>query len=228
MEFDLKTIFLHELDSRAVAAIALRTFVMFALILAFLRLSGKKGVQELSIFEVAIVIGLGSAAGDPMINEDKAILPTVVVFLTILAFYRFITWAMARSERFESLLEGDPVYVIEDGRFVLAKNGGQPYPKDEFFAEMRQQNIVHLGQLRAAVLETNGAVSFFYYEDSQTRPGLPVLPRPYRQRSRAVPTAGHYACTCCGSVERLATAAARCPRCDGDEWVAAIDAVRRP
>lgn len=227
MQIDINEVFLNDLDWHLAIEIAIRTLIMFTIILVFLRLSGKKGVRQLSIFEVAIIIGLGSAAGDPMTNPDNAIVPALLVFITILLFYRLITWLAARSERFESILEGDPVYVIEDGMFALLEAKEQTYAKDEFFSEMRQQNIEHVGQVKTAILETNGNVSFFYYADEQVRPGLPVLPRLYREKTNALKTGGTYACTTCGQVEHLTGGEHTCPRCGKEEWVRAVDTVRR-
>jgi uncharacterized membrane protein YcaP (DUF421 family) len=173
---DFQQVFLSDLDWAFALEICLRTLIMFTVIMVFLRLLGKKGVRQLSIFEVAIVIGMGSAAGDPMSNEQNAIIPALIVFATILLFYRGITGFATKSERFESVLECNPIYVIEDGQFAF--NSGQTgYAKDEFFAELRQQSIEHVGQVRAAVPETNGAVSFFFYPDNEVKPGLPTLPK---------------------------------------------------
>lgn len=227
MPLDLADIFLNDLDLSFALEIVFRTVLMFGLILAFLRLSGKKGIRQLSIFEVAIIIGLGSAAGDPMFNEDNAIVPAMLVFGSILVFYRAVTWLASRSERFESLLEGDPVYVIENGEFVTSEPGEATYAKDEFFSEMRQQSIEHVGQVRVAILETTGSMSFFYFADDEVKPGLPILPKPYRARSRTLAEAGDFACTCCGRVARIGTAAHVCARCGKDEWVKALDSVRR-
>ena len=47
--------------------IAFRTFLMFILVLILLRLTGKRSIKQLSIFEIVMIIALGSAAGDPMI-----------------------------------------------------------------------------------------------------------------------------------------------------------------
>ena len=74
MIMDFKTVFLADLDWSLALQIVLRTLIMFSVILVFLRLSGKKGVSQLSIFEVAIIIALGSAAGDPMANPDNAMM----------------------------------------------------------------------------------------------------------------------------------------------------------
>lgn len=220
-------VFLHDLDWRLASQIVIKTLIMFGLILAFLRLSGKKGVRQLSVFEVAIIIGLGSAAGDPMANADTAILPAVLVFTTILLLYRGLTWVAARSERFERVLEGTPLYVIQQGEFVLVADNERTYAKDEFFAEMRQQNIDHVGQVETAILETNGQVSFFYYTDEQVQPGLPILPHLYNQKRSTVAEPGQYACTTCGHVAQVISDPLTCGRCQQSEWVKAIHTLRR-
>lgn len=112
MKFDWDTIFLNGLDWALTLEIAFRTLVMFLLVLAFLRLSGKKGVRQLSIFEVAIIIALGSAAGDPMLSKDYPIIPSLIVFSVIILLYRIITYYAGKNENFESLVEGDPIYII--------------------------------------------------------------------------------------------------------------------
>ena len=194
---------------------------MFAIILIFLRISGKKGVKQLSIFEVAIIIGLGSAAGDPMSNKESAVLPALIVFVTILGFYRLITWFAMKNEKFERILEGGPTYIIEDGLFNL-DTGDETYAKDEFFSEMRQQSIEHLGQVRTAILEPNGNISFLFYEEEDVKPGLPVMPKLYKQKLKNITNKGSYACSYCGNVEHLSEGPKKCSRCDKDEWVKAL------
>ncbi|MDH2174111.1 DUF421 domain-containing protein, partial [Acinetobacter johnsonii] len=52
------------------AEIVLRSVLMYFLIILVLRFSGKRGVRQLSIFEIAIILSLGSAAGDAMFYEE--------------------------------------------------------------------------------------------------------------------------------------------------------------
>lgn len=225
LEIDWNTIFLNDLDLSRLVEIGVRTFVMFLLVLVFLRSTGKKGVRQLSIFEVAIIIALGSAAGDPMLNSESAILPSLLVFMVILAMYRIITYLASRNEKLESLLEGDAMYIIEDGKFTLKEEGDSNFAKDEFFAEMRAQNIEHVGQVKTALLESNGQVSFLYFANEEVKMGLPIFPKPYRKKSCDITLAGEYACTYCGEVLSI-TAAQSCPRCGKEEWVLAINSLR--
>ncbi|KQS33929.1 DUF421 domain-containing protein [Dyadobacter sp. Leaf189] len=222
---DWQALFINDLDWEFAIEIVIRTLIMFAAILIFLRTSGKKGVKQLSIFEVAIIIGLGSAAGDPMLNKQNAIIPALIVFITILAFYRLITWFAMKNEKFEKVLEGTPVYLIEDGIFNL-ESGDETYAKDEFFSEMRQQSIEHLGQVRTAILEPNGNISFLFYEDEEVKPGLPVMPKLYSQKTKNVTQEGRYACYVCGNIEHIDNGHKKCKRCGTDDWVKAIHTKR--
>lgn len=198
---------------------------MFAAVLIFLRSSGKKGVRQLSIFEVAIVIALGSAAGDPMLNQESAILPSIVVFVVVLLIYRFITYLAAKNQKIEDLLEGRPMYIIEDGMFTIQEEGDANFAQDEFFAEMRVQSIEHVGQVRTALLESNGQVSFLYFDADDTKPGMPIYPKEFAKKTKFIKEPGQYCCTHCGQPAQLSGPAA-CSRCHKTEWVAAICTVR--
>ncbi|WP_244278706.1 DUF421 domain-containing protein [Pedobacter suwonensis] len=219
--FNWKNIFLKDLDFGIALEIGMRTVIMFALVLIFLRSTGKKGVRQLSIFEVAIIIALGSAAGDPMLSGESAILPSVLVFLVILLVYRVITFFAAKYQKVENILEGVPMYIIENGRFTMNEQGDANFAQDEFFAEMRVQGIEHVGQVRTAVLETNGQVSFLFFEDEDVKPGLPIYPKVYQKKTNKITATGLYACTHCAEVLRL-TQQEACSRCQKEEWVAAI------
>lgn len=217
-------VFIGDLNFDFAIEIIVRTLIMFSMVLIVLRLSGKKGVRQLSLFEVAIIIGLGSAAGDPMFNKKTSILQAVVVFVTIILLYRVITFFAGKSEFFESIVEGDPIYVIENGEFLLKESGDHTFAKDEFFSEMRQQSIAHVGQVKTAILETTGNISFYYYHDEEVGYGLPVQPKLYAKKLTVIdePDAV-YACSYCARPSQLERGKNRCPRCKRHEWVLAID-----
>jgi uncharacterized membrane protein YcaP (DUF421 family) len=223
--FSWNDLLLNDLNLAFAAEIVVRTLVMFVFVLVLLRSSGKKGVRQLSIFEVAIIISLGSAAGDPMLNKESALIPSLLVFAVILGLYRLLTYFSAKNMKVEELLEGVPMYVIEDGVFTLEEEGDSNFAKDEFFAEMRAVNIEHVGQVRTALLETNGQVSFCYYPDAEVKPGLPVYPKLYNTRSKEIQSRGLYACTYCANVTELSQSAP-CSRCQKEEWVASLATTR--
>ncbi|HEU4409692.1 MAG TPA: DUF421 domain-containing protein [Polyangiaceae bacterium] len=174
--FDLKRVFLGDEPPLFLAEIALRTAFIFAYTLLLLRLVGKRGVGQFSMFEVAIVIGLGSAVGDPMFYPDVPLSHAMVVITVVIAMYRALTSLMRRSERFELLVEGEPRCVVEDGRLrpeLLAK---KRITRDELFEILRQAGVGQLGQIKRAYLEQSGQLSTFAFPPSEVRPGLPIVP----------------------------------------------------
>ncbi len=223
---DWNRILFHDVTPHFALEIIFRTVFMFLVVLFILRLSGKRGVRQLSVFELAIILTLGSAAGDATFYDDVAILATVVVCLTAIGLYRLITWMTTKNERFESLLEGRPMYIIENGVMTIKDDSKDSLSKYEFFAELREKGVEHLGQVRVAILETDGNLSVFLFPNEAIKPGLPILPKEYNQNSATVEKGGLYACIYCGTVCQLPPGRHICRRCRHHEWVAATHAKR--
>ena len=95
--FEWNRLFFNELPEVFLLEVIFRSTVMFTILLLTLKLAGKRGVKQLSIFETVIVIALGSAAGDPMFYEDVGIVPAAIVFLVIIILYCSVTWLTGKS-----------------------------------------------------------------------------------------------------------------------------------
>lgn len=219
---DLIGVFIHDTTWELVAEIIIRCCVMFLLILIFLKLSGKRGIRQLSIFEVAIILSLGSAAGDPMYIDDAPIAQAFVVMCTIIILYRLVTWAMMKSKKVETLLEGKPLCIVENGLMVIQDMRKEKYSHDEFFAEMRQQSVEHLGQVKVALLETDGCLSILFYSKDETKWGLPLFPDHYKKTNYLNPTL-FYSCMYCGRTQHLKHLENECPRCKGKDWAESLN-----
>ncbi len=221
--FDLQRMLLHDFPLMFVAEVALRALFAFVAVFVFLKVSGRRGVRQLSVFELVIILTLGSAAGDVSFYEDVPLLPVAAVFATLLALYRLTVFFMNRSTRFGTWLEGKPVTIIRDGIYELRSLDSLNISADEFFMELRQQGVEHLGQVRLGILENDGNVSLFFHEPEAVRPGLSVLPPEYRPVFHEVPASGMYACSHCGFPQALEThQRLHCPRCNNHTWSKAL------
>ncbi len=222
--FDWTKLLFGEQDGRFVFEILFRTLVMYIVILIGLRLVGKRGVRQLSVFELVVIIGLGSAAGDPMFYQEVGLLSSLFVFLTIILAYRVTTWLTAKSKKFEELIEGKTICLIEDGRFCHKSFDKEDLAQDEFFAELRNRGVSQLGQVERGYLETSGQVSLFFYPDEEVKAGLPVLPHEFKHLLTAIHEKAVYACRNCGCTFTLEPSPAHvCSECGHDKWVKASD-----
>jgi uncharacterized membrane protein YcaP (DUF421 family) len=224
--------FLHKLlfGDKGIAflpEIVLRSVLVFFILLFALRILGKRGVKQLSVFEMAIIISLGTAAGDPMIYKEIGVLMAATVFFTIVIFYRLLVALVGRNKKVEQLIEGKPICLIRNGIFCIEDFEKEPIAADEFFAELRQQNVEHLGQLRITIIETNGGLSLYFFEKENVIYGLPIIPDIFNSKSKIILTKAHYSCTFCGFTEiSEPTNEKKCKNCNHKEWVESINSKR--
>jgi len=199
---------------------ALRTLIMFLIILVGLRILGKRGVKQLSVFELVVIIGLGSAAGDPMMYKDVGILPALVVFILVISLYMIITYFIGKNKKFEKLVEGKPVCLIRDGMFAIDNFKKEPLGEDEFFSELRMKGVSQLGQVEQAIVESCGGISVFYYADDEVKYGLPVLPGSLDKQQQRITETGYYSCVFCGYTKQLMPSKETiCASCKKTKWV---------
>ena len=224
---DIQSLLLGEEKWGFLLETAFRTLIMFTVILLGLRMLGKRGIRQLSVFELGVIIGLGSAAGDPMFYKDVGLLPGMLVFVIVVSLYKLVTNIFNRNPRFEKFIEGEPSTILTEGVLQLYKFKREPIALDELYTELRLRGISHLGQVRHAIIETNGEVSVYFYKDDDVKWGLPIVPEDCRYKQTEIRNEDHYACTACGNVQLLAPAPVHtCKLCQKEEWLQAQNHLR--
>ncbi|MBW8359650.1 MAG: DUF421 domain-containing protein [Weeksellaceae bacterium] len=202
--------------------VAIRTIIMFLIIVIGLKFLGKRGVKQLSVFELVVIIGLGSAAGDPMFYKEVGIVFSLLVFMVIIALYALLTYFIGKSKRFEDMVEGKPTCLVEDGVYVLENFKKENLGSDEFFAELRLRGVSHLGQVETAIEETSGELSVFFYPAEESKYGLSTMPHSLKDPLKEITIDGHYSCIFCAFTEEKSPGlAGECPNCKHTEWVTA-------
>lgn len=224
--FEWNRLLFNDLPANFLFEVVFRSTIMFTVLLLTLKLAGKRGVKQLSIFETVIIIALGSAAGDPMFYHDVGIIPAIIVFIVIILLYRLVTWLTGKSKNFEEFIEGKTECIIDNGKFSVETFKKESLAQDEFFTELRVKSVEHLGQIKNAFMETSGEISIFYYPEEDVKYGLPITPNLFNLKSKNIPEDGIYSCTFCGNTENQKTGTTTCKVCQKNEWVAAIKTLR--
>lgn len=222
--FDWERMLIDQFPWTYLGEVAFRTVFMFLVLLTALTLSGKREVRQLSIYELVLLIGLGSAAGDPMFYHDVPLSSAVVVFAVMMGCYKLMTYISDRNQLVRETLEGKPVYVIEGGCILIENLNREDVGIDEVFSDLRAAGVEQLGQIRVAIREPNGQLSVFQFAPADVRDGLPILPKEFSQHTEHVHDPGRYACCTCGHVLSFENPVNRppCPRCNQPVWVKAV------
>lgn len=223
--FEMDRLLMNDLPYSFLLEVMFRCTVMYIVALAILKLAGRRGVKQLSVFELVIILTLGSAAGDPLFYDDVGLVPAITVFIVIISLYRLTTSVISRSKVAETWLEGKPVYLIENGEFSIHEFKKETLAKDEFFSELRSKNVSHLGQIDIAILETNGEISLFFFDNEKIKYGLPILPHAFNRTVDKFSIQTRYACRFCGNIQLTSEelTAFICDRCGKEDWLEAIN-----
>src|SRR5215207_7709864 len=84
--FDFHRIFLGDAPALFLLEIVFRTLIMYTYTVILLRILGKRGMGQLSMLELAIIIAFGSAVGDPMVGAEMPILHGMTAITAVTIF----------------------------------------------------------------------------------------------------------------------------------------------
>ncbi len=209
--------------------VVVRCLFTYLCILTALRITGRRQVKQLSMFELSVVLGLGSVAGDTMFAPDVALLHAATVFAVVMSLYLLFNHLTEWFPRFSDWLEGKPVLLIQDGRIEVGSFAKQNLTHKELFGQLRQVQVEHLGQVRRVYIEATGEMSIYFYPpDESVRPGLPIFPEALAALPTQYTGRGAHACVYCGHVAPHPPGSdPACPACHHTAgWLPVSTAVR--
>ena len=172
---DFGQMFFGDTNPVFVLEIVIRTSFMYLYTLTLVRFLGKRGMGQLSPFEMVIIVALGSAVGDPMFTEELPLIDGVVVITVVVVLERLLVKLTEHNRRLERLIESTPVLLVRDGEIDSQSMDEEEISEAELFMALREAGIEHLGEIRFAFMEPNGRVSVFR-TDRAGVDGRSVLP----------------------------------------------------
>ncbi len=147
--------------------ILFRTVIIYAVLMLFLRLLGKRQLGEMELSEFVVAALIANLAANPLEELDQPLLPPLLA-LGVLSLLELITaWLSLRSIRLRSLLYGRPSLIIDHGRINQQEMRKNRFTADELMQSMRSQGILDINEVLYAILETNGVLSIIPIAEAQ-------------------------------------------------------------
>ena len=141
----------------------LRTLVLYTLLIAVVRFMGKRQIGQMEPSEFVVAMLIADLIAIPMQNGGIALYYGIMPVLTVLGLELLLSgWSM-KSLRIRRLLCGKPVILIENGRLLQRNLRRTGVTLDELTSHLREKDVLDLGSVQYAILETNGNLSVFPY-----------------------------------------------------------------
>ncbi len=163
-----------------------RTIILYLLIIAGIRLMGKRQVGELEPSELVLDLIIADLAAVPMQDFGIPLLAGVIPILTLLCITMILSVLTMKSVKFRAIICGRPSVIVQNGKLRQREMSRNRFTVDELMEELRMQAVVDLSTVKYAILETNGRVSVLLKSEENPvtaaqmglhpqDPGLPVI-----------------------------------------------------
>ncbi len=140
--------------------LVLRAAFVFFLILAVTRAVGRRELSSMEPFDLILLVVIGDLVQQGVTQSDYSLTGMTIVIATLAVLTVVTAYASFRIRALRPVLEGSPIVLVADGEILDRNLRRQRLTREELRAEARQQGIGSVADVRFAILETNGKISF--------------------------------------------------------------------
>lgn len=145
--------------------IVIRAAVIFLFVFILTRLLGRRELNSLEPFDLILLVVTGDLVQQGVTQNDSSLTGALLAISTIGLLTVFFSWLSFHFKRMRPILEGEPVVLVEDGDVIEENLRRQRLTREEIGAEARLEGISSIEDVRWAILETNGKISFVTKSD---------------------------------------------------------------
>jgi uncharacterized membrane protein YcaP (DUF421 family) len=145
-------------DHLTLAQECARAVLIFAYGLVMLRLSGRRTFARWSALDLIISIVVGSALARAM-TGSAPLAGTLAAVAVLVILHIAFSFAVARSEWFSDLIEGNAVFLGRNGQLDHGKRRRHFISTEDLAEALRRQGVERIEDTKAIYLEANGRIS---------------------------------------------------------------------
>jgi uncharacterized membrane protein YcaP (DUF421 family) len=140
--------------------LVLRATFVFFLILIVTRAVGRRELSSMEPFDLILLVVIGDLVQQGVTQSDYSLTGATLVIATLAVLTVATAYISFRVKALRPVLEGSPIVLVADGAILDRNLKRQRVTRDELRAEARLQGIGSLRDVRFAILETSGKISF--------------------------------------------------------------------
>jgi uncharacterized membrane protein YcaP (DUF421 family) len=139
--------------------VAVRSALIYALLIIGLRLAGRRDVGQLSIPDLVVLLVISNVVQNAMVGQNQTFAGGIAAAGAILVVSRLSQLVAGRSSRARRVLRGEPRILYAKGRMLVETMAAEEITADELAAAFRAHGILSRDRVRLAVLEVDGSIS---------------------------------------------------------------------
>ncbi|RYZ51999.1 MAG: DUF421 domain-containing protein [Sphingobacteriales bacterium] len=214
---DWSRILLGEVPGSFYIEIVIRTVLSYMLLILALRILGKRMDSQLDRLELAALVTLAAATGVPLQSPERGMIPAVIIAIVVVSIGKLLARLSYRKQRFEKLTHGDTSTLVQEGYIHKGNMEKNLITRERLLAELRSEQLIHLGQLKRVYLEAGG--DFTIVPALKAEPGLCIIPDWDKEFISELDHVDVIICYNCGHKQEKSKT---CGNCGDSNWIQAV------
>lgn len=138
----------------------LRALAIYAAILIMTRISGRRTLSQVTVFDFVLVLLIAETAQNAMVGEDGSMTNVIVLISTLILTDVLLSLAKAKAHWLNLLIDGAPTVLMRDGTPDLRAMQRSRVTIEDILQWARMQHgLSQIEQISGAVLESSGTIS---------------------------------------------------------------------
>jgi len=141
--------------------------VSYAVLVFFLRVSGKRTLSKLNAFDFVVTVAIGSSFATVLLSKETPVAEGVWGLLLLVALQFVVTWISVRSKIWLKFVKSRPSLMLFKGKMLHENLLRQRLTQDDIYATLRMQGHARTEDVYAVILETDGSLSVVLQEPNE-------------------------------------------------------------
>ena len=140
-------------------SIVLRTTIVYLVILIGLRVTGKREIGQMAIFDLVMLLLIANAVQNAMVGPDTSLTGGIIAAAVLLAVNLLIARLRLYVPGLRRLVEGSPTLLVLHGEVLDRNLRREGLDQETLETALREHGISDLSEVEMAVLEVDGSIS---------------------------------------------------------------------
>ncbi|AGS33817.1 hypothetical protein B841_01670 [Corynebacterium maris DSM 45190] len=143
----------------SIARILIVGALAYLIMVAIVRVSGKRTLSQLNAFDLIVSVSMGSVLATTITSTDLTLVDGLVGFAVLAGMQYLVAWVSSKKPSARTVITANPTVLVRDGELLHDEIADNRLVESEILQAIRANGTGDVAEVRAVVLETDGTLS---------------------------------------------------------------------
>jgi uncharacterized membrane protein YcaP (DUF421 family) len=133
--------------------------VGFLALITLLRVSGKRTLSKMNVFDFVFVVAVGSVFASTIVSKDVTLLEGFSALIALVGIQAILAKIAIHSRTAERIINGEPALLLAHGKFIHRALKKERVTEEEVRAAIRGRGVNRVEDVDAVILENDGTLT---------------------------------------------------------------------